>query len=428
MKKKITATLLTTVLMFSFVLSVFGFEVKYTAATPPVINTTQTEENSGNTKYTINYSSYVKDAESIREFMYDTALGGYKSEEALLSSKDAYLTKKTYDYLEISLDNKNWFSLLKCDNNTLSFTLYDNILPTMLTDGIDLTPLCNGFSFYIRVVTASEDYYLPNTETVYVYSPSDSKCLQSSPFGFINVSLPKDAVFTQTLPTFFSGSTQEDIILSIPERQGYVFDGWSIGTQERVNKIPKGSIGVNLESHWIPKVYEINYKINTTMESSFGRADNSNNPVSYTVGTPCAIYDIKSPKINYTFDGWYLSEDFSGEKITEIPSDFTGDVILYAKWISFEQTEQTLREKREKYMTENHYGDIDDDGKITAADARLVLRASVNLENLSYDILKRADYYNTNTISSANARTTLRVCVGLDNLYDILLENGVFPE
>ena len=71
--------------------------------------------------------------------------------------------------------------------------------------------------------------------------------------------------------------------------------------------------------------------------------------------------------------------------------------------------------------------DADGDGKITASDARYVLRAAVGLEAADKEKLKRVDYFGTGRISSENARLTLRIAVGLDSLYDILLENGILP-
>ena len=159
----------------------------------------------------------------------------------------------------------------------------------------------------------------------------------------------------------------------------------------------------------------------------FGRADNSKNPVSYTVGEGARLYDIKSPIGGYTFGGWYLSSDFSGERVAEIPSDETGDVLLYAKWISDKEAEENKKLEREQFIKDNRFGDPDGDGKITASDARYVLRAAVGLEAADKEKLKRVDYFGTGKISSENARLTLRIAVGLDSLYDILLENGILP-
>lgn len=61
-------------------------------------------------------------------------------------------------------------------------------------------------------------------------------------------------------------------------------------------------------------------------------------------------------------------------------------------------------------------GDADGDGKVTAADARLVLRASVGLH--TPDILRRLlyDADTDGSITAADARLVLRASVGLENL------------
>lgn len=61
-------------------------------------------------------------------------------------------------------------------------------------------------------------------------------------------------------------------------------------------------------------------------------------------------------------------------------------------------------------------GDVDGVGGITAADARLALRASVNLEKLSGNTFKAADADNNGSITAADARLILRASVGLEEL------------
>lgn len=53
-------------------------------------------------------------------------------------------------------------------------------------------------------------------------------------------------------------------------------------------------------------------------------------------------------------------------------------------------------------------GDVDGDGKVTASDARLILRASVGLETLD---LERADVDGDGKITSADAREALRTAI-----------------
>lgn len=63
---------------------------------------------------------------------------------------------------------------------------------------------------------------------------------------------------------------------------------------------------------------------------------------------------------------------------------------------------------------ENSLGDIDGDTKITANDARITLRASVNLENLSTEQKLVADIDSDNKITAFDARALLRISVGLE--------------
>lgn len=72
-------------------------------------------------------------------------------------------------------------------------------------------------------------------------------------------------------------------------------------------------------------------------------------------------------------------------------------------------------------------GDVDGNGKVTAADARLALRASVGLESFAVGSVKytAADYNSDGKITAEDARAILRVSVGLPadggmNQYDIL--------
>ena len=61
-------------------------------------------------------------------------------------------------------------------------------------------------------------------------------------------------------------------------------------------------------------------------------------------------------------------------------------------------------------------GDIDADGTVSSADARLALRAAVGLENLTEEEQKRADVDGEPGIKASDARLILRVAVGLETL------------
>ncbi len=69
---------------------------------------------------------------------------------------------------------------------------------------------------------------------------------------------------------------------------------------------------------------------------------------------------------------------------------------------------------------DNVPGDVDCDRKITAKDARITLRASVNLENLSTEQYIAADIDGDSRITASDARTLLRISVGLEEFEQII--------
>ncbi len=353
----------------------------------------------------ISISHALESAEDLRKTIYDIALEQYKSEEALLSSPEKYLCYETKLYLELSTDNE--------EIKTVKELPAENFTATRE----DLLPFANSGTVSAKILLASENFRDEGTETVYVYRESVPVFLLTDGSTVLPVGVP----FT------FEKEVTEDITLFSAKRTGYIFDGWSRDGSTRIGKIPAGTKEITLFAHFIPMTYEINYVLTTDMTYPFGRADNSKNPVSYTVGEGARLYNILSPIGGYTFGGWYLSSDFSGEPVTEIGKNETGDKLLFARWISDKETEDNKRLEREQFIKDNHLGDPDGDGKTTASDARYVLRSAVGLEEADMEKLRRVDYYGTGIITSETARTTLRIAVGLDSLYDILLENGILP-
>ena len=344
-------------------------------------------------------------AEELRKAIYDVALEQYKSEEALLASPEKYLCYETKLYLEISTDNEGKKAVREITEDKIYLT--EEELSTFSDDGI----------IFLKVIMASENYAEEDTTTVYIYRESPRATLLTDGKSAIPVGKP----------LIFSEALSEDMPLFAAYRKGYIFDGWSSDGNTRIGKIPAGTERITLYAHFIPMQYEINYVLTTDITYPFGRADNSKNPVFYTVGTGAKLYNIQSPAPGYSFAGWYLTADFSGSPVTEIGKNETGDRLLYAKWQSDKELEDIKRAEREQYIRDNFFGDPDKDGKTTAADARYVLRSAVGLEEPDNDKLSRVDYYGTGIITSETARTTLRIAVGLDSLYDILLENGILP-
>ena len=121
----------------------------------------------------------------------------------------------------------------------------------------------------------------------------------------------------------------ETITLKDPVKPGYTFAGWYKAedfTGNAVTEIPQGSTGnITLYAKWELVSYTITYELN-------GGINASENPPSYNVETETIT--LKDPvKPGYTFGGWYMAEDFTGDAVTEITQGSTGDITLYAKWV-----------------------------------------------------------------------------------------------
>ena len=118
------------------------------------------------------------------------------------------------------------------------------------------------------------------------------------------------------------------------------------------------------------------------------------------------------------FGGWYRDAGFSGKAVSGIGPDESGDVILYARWLTTEEAEDAA-------AIAAGWGDLDNDGAVTAADARLALRAAVELENLPPSVVARADFARLGRLNASCARILLRVAVGLDRMADVLKQHGL---
>ena len=69
-----------------------------------------------------------------------------------------------------------------------------------------------------------------------------------------------------------------------------------------------------------------------------------------------------------------------------------------------------------------YLGDVNNDGKITAADARIILRVSAKLDKLDNEKLAVADMNVDGKITAADARTVLRMSAKLDMLQEVTTE------
>ena len=121
------------------------------------------------------------------------------------------------------------------------------------------------------------------------------------------------------------------ITLADPKKDGHTFGGWydnDAFTGSAITGIPVNSKGDRaLYAKWTAVKYDVSYQ-------NLNGASNSN-PATYTIAnTPLTLADLTGGPTGYTFGGWYDNASFSGNAITAIPANSTGDKTFYAKWMA----------------------------------------------------------------------------------------------
>ena len=94
-------------------------------------------------------------------------------------------------------------------------------------------------------------------------------------------------------------------------------------------------------------------------------------------------------------------------------------LLLLAAFAVFPAAEDAAPESEPVFAESDSYctlrGDIDGDGKVTAADARLLLRCAVKLEKIDYSRINAYNVDGNTTVTADDARTVLRIAVGLES-------------
>lgn len=173
------------------------------------------------------------------------------------------------------------------------------------------------------------------------------------------------------------------------------------------------------------------------------KADGATDEVKYSDKTKFIYYfDLQATALS--FSGFFTETPASDENIhlcdiiikkTQADSEnTTAELISYISSHGYSIPERVLFSlKNGEIIEENKInalpsGDVDADGKVTAADARQLLRASVKLEAISALAFPYGDTDFDGIISSSDARTALRISVGLDEAvmrsFSIRLKNG----
>lgn len=294
----------------------------------------------------------------------------------------------------------------KADAGSMSVSLFKDILPALIQQNAYGEAEREGFTFTLTAVAAL------NMDGEYKTGDFDRLPLgtfTAPATVYIDYELPSDAD-NKSNPSFLFYPA-EDVPLENPTREGYTFTGWMNEEGNAVDRIPAGIRYIKLTAGWQIAVFRANYILTTRSGYDFIKCRHPN-PAYFSAAEGISLADASAPS-GWVFAGWFTDEKLSGEPVTAIPAGTARAVTLYAKWLT---EEEALNEK----IAAAHWGDIDSDGRTTAADARLALRCAVGLEKYGADIIARADFAGQGRLSADAARTLLRIAVGLDSLKGIL--------
>ena len=205
----------------------------------------------------------------------------------------------------------------------------------------------------------------------------------------------------------------EEISLEPLSADGFIFNGWCTDKnyKNHIDKITADTYGdITLYADFTEKTYTVTYVL-ADKEVTESQVLNKN-PSIRTTSEKIEFEDPQTINASYEFGGWYFDRQFT-QKAEGIDSYTTENVTVYAKWI-----------KIISYVP--LWGDITMSDEITAADARLALRLSANLEEFSDIQEKLADINNDGKNTAADARLILRLAANLEN-YDEITQEYKLP-
>lgn len=206
----------------------------------------------------------------------------------------------------------------------------------------------------------------------------------------------------------------ETIILQPLSADGFIFNGWCTDKnyKNHIDSITADTYGdITLYADFTEKTYAVTYVLEDK-EVTASQVLNKN-PAIRTTSEKIEFEDPQTINTSYEFGGWYFDKQFT-KKAEGIDSYTTENVTVYAKWV-----------KIVNYIPV--WGDVTMSDQITAADARLALRLSANLEEFSDIQEKLADINNDGKNTAADARLILRLSASLEN-YDNLIKQYNLPD
>lgn len=117
-----------------------------------------------------------------------------------------------------------------------------------------------------------------------------------------------------------------NILLLVPTKTGYSFDGWYDNEQFSGSKIEQIAQGSSGTKHYYAKWVATQFDVAFILYDGIGATN-----FSYTIEDAARTLPIPT-RDGFTFGGWYLTNQFTGEAVTSIAAGSSGHRTFHAKW------------------------------------------------------------------------------------------------
>lgn len=290
-------------------------------------------------------------------------------------------------------------------------SLTEDIMPSLVgANAVIDARFLDGFAFTLSLCYTVSDGTVRRELSGESFGASEKTEIFYAPeLWYIGYDLPNGAVNSDKNVSFGFAPLKNDVRLYAPARPGFTFTGWTDINGDYVGTVPAGTKNTVLKSNWDDRSFAIKYVLTTADGYNFKNVDNSANPTAYAPAVGAKLVSPSVPK-GWRFMGW---TDENGAVVTEIPKGTLGDVVLRASWL-------TENAYIDRLISDAHWCDVDSDGEVTVRDARTVLRAAVEIEELPAGTLSRVDFAGQGRADVTQARFILRIAVGLDTIRGVL--------
>ncbi len=136
-------------------------------------------------------------------------------------------------------------------------------------------------------------------------------------------------------PDYYIPGTR--LVLKDASCDGYVFEGWysDPSFSDKIESVRADSdADISLYAKWSAVKYSVNYVLASDSAQDVSKIVNRN-PAYGLPGEGIALKDAVIDDDSLMFGGWYTEPEFEN-KIESIPKNHSGDITLWAKWVTAE--------------------------------------------------------------------------------------------